>query len=331
MRSNFREIPLYLDLLCEYGFEEVALQTAEINAHNSSREPKLAEDEALADAGEIAELYTLMQGSLPAARRRFRSIRISGLTSLFEVHGLDAGFLQEGSRGLYPNSGDLAQDDAAGTPLCPNPWTTMFVAENGDVHLCFLAEPVGNLYEAPLAEIWNSPRALAKRSHMISGRYLASGCSARWCSWREGKPATPPDGIAGLRTEMRQLAERAAAMEPLVRIGEAHTDDSQGIAQVRRVAAGRDRRIRELEALFVDLCATNAAIHEKGQRKIDELEAGQEKARRRIEHLEASQQKALADFADLHREYSRLRGMLPVRIADKVSRLWRRRPAGGAP
>ena len=329
MRSNFREIPRYLDLLAANGFEDVALQTAEINAQNSSREPQLEEQETIAAESEIRELHALMVAVMPGAWRRFRQVRTSGLTSLFEPLGLDTAFLNEETSGLYPDSDDLARQQPAGIPLCPNPWTTLFVAENGDVHLCFLAEPVGNLYEAPLAAIWNSPRALAKRSNMIAGRYLASGCSERWCSWREGKPATPPaHEIGALREEMQQLAGRAAAIGPLVQIGA--PDVSHGIAQVRRMLAARDQRIHELEALFVELCEKNAAIHERGQQRIDDLEAGvaelqaaQEQARRRIADLETSEGKAVADFDDLQREYRRLGGMLPVR-------LWRglRRVAG---
>ena len=33
----------------------------------------------------------------------------------------------------------------------------------------FFRMPVGNLYESPLVKIWNSPRAIAKRSEMIHG------------------------------------------------------------------------------------------------------------------------------------------------------------------
>jgi MoaA/NifB/PqqE/SkfB family radical SAM enzyme len=330
MRSNFRELPQYLDLMSQHGFEEVALQTAEINAHNTAREPNLAADESIAGEAEVRELHALIQGLLPEARRRFRSIRISGLTSLFEAWGLDSSFLDEQEQGLYPDSRDLTQAEPAAVPLCPNPWTTMFVAENGGVHLCFLAEPVGNLYEEPLAAVWNSPHALAKRSRMISGRYLAAGCSAHWCSWREGKPAAAPSAAIGaLREEMKQLAGRAAASEPLVQIGGAQGEADRGIAQVRRMVASRDRTIRELEAGFVELCETNREIHERGQHYIEDLEAGiadlesgHEKARRRIEDLEASEQKAVADFNSLEREYRRLRGTLPGRIAARLSRLW---------
>jgi hypothetical protein len=176
-------------------------------------------------------------------------VRTSGLTSLFESQGLDCSFLREEVERLYPNSDDLSQNEPAGIPLCPNLWTTLFVVENGDAHLCFLSEPVGNLYEMPLASIWNSPRVLAKRSHMISVRYLKWGCSARWCSWREGKPAAAPGGSARIRAlqeEIKQLAGRATGMQPLVQIGETPS----GIAAVGRMVSARDRQIRELEAIF---------------------------------------------------------------------------------
>src|SRR5205823_2989928 len=99
----------------------------------------------------------------------------SGLAGLFASHGLETNFLCEQNQGLYPDSDDLA--DEKGLECCPNPWTTLFVGEAGSVHLCFLAEAIGNLYESPLAATWNSLPALAKRSEIIAGRYNESGCS----------------------------------------------------------------------------------------------------------------------------------------------------------
>lgn len=61
------------------------------------------------------------------------------------------------------------------TSLCINPWTTVSVAQNGDVtSCCFIFEPkkdeinyYGNLYEQSLAEIWSSERVQEMReSHM---------------------------------------------------------------------------------------------------------------------------------------------------------------------
>ena len=281
LRSNFREIPRYLELMAEYGFIDVTLQTPEINRENSRREPNLVRDEVIADPVEIAELHSILRGILMRARRHFRMVRISGLQSLFEARGLDAAFLEEQENGLYPDSDDLAVATAKqfepkplnplGAPeepspetakhsesnavvprpaqsgafeLCPNPWTTMFVAENGDVHLCFLAEPVGNLYEAALPNIWNSPRAVAKRADMIAGRYMASGCSRNWCSWREGKAASPPPQ-EDARALLVELAGKKVA-DPLPILQD---EVPSKLDAVRRMLAERGRRVSELELL----------------------------------------------------------------------------------
>jgi MoaA/NifB/PqqE/SkfB family radical SAM enzyme len=233
LRSNFREIPKYLELAHENGFIDVALQTAEINRANSTREPHLAEREAIVDSHEASELYALLREALPRARRCFRIVRVSGLQTLFEKHGYDASFLLERENGLYPDSADLLTSPAGSFELCPNPWTTLFVAENGGVHLCFLAEPVGNLYESPLVEIWNSPKAVARRLRMIQGKYMASGCSSRWCSWREGK-AAPPVGAAN-----------ADPATPFPILGEDSVP--AGLTAVRRTLAENNRRLQEAE------------------------------------------------------------------------------------
>ncbi len=269
LRSNFREIGSYLELALEHGFAEVTLQTAEINHENSTREPTLVADEVITQAEEVQELHDLMQRVLPPARSVFRAVRVSGLQDLFERHGLDTNFLSEQQNGLYPESDDLAP---AAFELCPNPWTTLFVAENGDVHLCFLSKPVGSLYEESLAAIWNSPAAIAKRSDMAAGRYTQSGCSTNWCSWRDGRQAsglTEDQRRAELETE-----SQAAELLPVLQPG---ANGPSAIAAARRRLADTDRRMRELEAL-------------------------QHGAQRHIDHLEAKTEKAVADFRALERE-----------------------------
>jgi len=363
MRSNFREIPQHLELMKQHGFSDVSLQTILVNEENASREPALARDEVITEGAEVRELYGLLREVLPAERRRFRMIRTSGLTSLFERHGLDTSFLLEEFQGLYPDSDDLSEvreaaapdlhpagaraaagagsvrqptppgvrnrplspaaqdasyescpaecgrggdgvrasraDDDRASRLCPNPWTTLFVAENGDVRLCFLSEKIGNLYETPLASIWNCQRALAKRSDLLSGRYLASGCSPLWCAWREGRKAAPAASgeAAALRAEMKELVARAWQMRLSLPTGSA----SPAIAAVRRLLDSRDQRIAELEAMFVQLCEANAAVHEKGQEHIDHLE-------NKIQQLNV--------------EIDRLSQRLLIRLAQKVWREW---------
>jgi len=270
-----------------------------------------------------------VQELLPLGRRLFRAVRTSGFTSLFREHGLDASFLREHSDGLYPDSEGLTATSSSDGPptapaedrisLCPNPWTTLFVAENGDVHLCFLAEPIGNLYQAPLISIWNSPAALAKRSRVISGRYVASGCSPRWCSWRDGKRANVAasaeiqSGIA----EMRQLASRAAAVPPSIQ-----TDEyPSGLPAVRRQVSAWKRSVHELQAIVERLCETNERIQEKGQRYISRLEAKESAADAHIAHLEAKAGKAVADYEALAREWQRFRSWRIIRLALTVARI----------
>jgi MoaA/NifB/PqqE/SkfB family radical SAM enzyme len=252
LRSNFREIPRYLELMHENGFLDVALQTIEINHANTTREPLLVEREVIRDPHDVADLYDLMRDNLPRARKCFRMVRVSGLQTLFEKYGYDASFLQEQENGLYPDSEGLSTAPAAQTPgelpsenkfeLCPNPWTTLFVAENGGVHLCFLSEPVGNLYEAPLIEIWNSPRAIVKRLRMIQGKYMASGCSENWCSWREGQAVPPVDAAtaAALAHEERRESET-----PFPILGGDAVPS--GLTAVRRTLTENNRRLAEME------------------------------------------------------------------------------------
>jgi len=194
--------------------------------------------------------------------------------------------------------------EAAGCALCPNPWTNLFVAENGDVLVCFLSVPIGNLYETPISRMWNSPRAMAQRSDMLAGRYLEAGCSPRWCSWREGKKAAPPrsDSLAELRAETALLAGRAARAQSPVPTG----DGPSAIAAVRRMAASRDQRIQELEVMFAQLCDNNAAIQERSQEH--------------IAHLEAKAEAAIAEFRKQEQEFVRYRELPLIRAADALSR-----------
>lgn len=248
MRSNYRELPQYFDLLRRESIEEVALQTLEITNHNSDQ----ARAEVLSDPAEVRDLHAILRDAL--APGGFRRVSVSGLRCLFDAHGLDSAFLDEG---LYP-------DTRGGAPaVCPNPWTTLFVAENGDAHLCFLSTPLDNLYRTPLTEIWNSPAALAKRANIAAGRYLKSGCSPDYCGWREGQ-ASPPSPL--------QLLDEFQALKQAMAESPSPPAADGDLAAVRRALAARDRRIAELEALHAHLCETNAQFHARGRAYIDELE-----------------------------------------------------------
>jgi hypothetical protein len=259
MRSNFREIPQYLELMQQHGMIDVALQTMELSPENTSRIPALEADEAITARQEVEDLHAILRDVLPRFRKTFRMVRVSGLHTLFEKHGLSAAFLEEGGKSLYPDSDGLSE---GAFELCPNPWTTLFLVENGDVHLCFISQPIGNLYSDSLSALWNSPMAISKRSDMISGRYLASGCSRQYCGWREGQ-SSPPRDIDAKRREWRELA----SVQPWQ---QSQIEASENLALVRRLVVEERRKRNELE------------VHKRS------LESLLEGARRHIDHLEGA-------------------------------------------
>jgi MoaA/NifB/PqqE/SkfB family radical SAM enzyme len=307
MRSNFREIPVFLDLMEELGIFEVAFQTMLTDDRNLSREPWLGE-EVICDEAEVRELYEICREVVVRRARAFDRIAWSGLTSLFARFRLDTAFLDEEGSSLYTdcnrferkNRGgpcataephfELPSISAAlakridGQKQCPNPWTTMFITENGDISICFLSEPVGNLYERPLAEIWNCPRAVAKRSRMLAGRYTASGCSKLWCDWRDGKVTDPPDPeswheLLELFQELRRLLATGTTSAEL-------PDVPRNLRAYRRLVLDKERRIKELESNLEQMWNDNGAIHTAGQRHIKHLE---EKVRLAGERLASAQ------------------------------------------
>lgn len=304
MRSNFREIPLFLELLMELGIRQVSFQIILVDPRNLEREPDLGTEEIIKNPDEIRELHTILKKVTLLQSPWFHRIAWSGLNSLFLEHGLDADFLHEQSSTLTPdqdNAGSADPDavnshahlippevhDKLGafpsvtcadehlSPTCPNPWSTMFITENGDVSLCFLSDPVGNLYQTPLVQLWNGPAAIAKRSDMLHGRYLESGCSGLWCNWRQGSkgPVPTPESwrqllkLSGIISKQMKSPQLQDADATLI-MG----DKKRGLQAVRRLLQERDTRIKELEAVIVDLWDKNSVLHEAGQKHINHLE-----------------------------------------------------------
>lgn len=306
MRSNFREIPRFIEISKDLGIPKTTFQTIVVDERNLSREPTLTE-EVISDPGEVRELYDIIRRVVEEEREHFELINISGLRSLFEENGLDTAFIREETFSLYPDNegvdlnpntisrecleclamaGEGSREEARAVgaepaagentdeiSLCPNPWTLMFITEYGNVHTCFMATPVGNLYETPLVRLWNSPMAISARGLMSSGRYGEAGCSGLWCSWREGRRL---DALADLnRGEMihrfREMVDAALA-KPL-HAGDEVVESTSIIGAVRRMLTERDRRITELEWHLSDLCEKNRRMLEEADRRRQEPES----------------------------------------------------------
>jgi MoaA/NifB/PqqE/SkfB family radical SAM enzyme len=309
MRSNYREIPEFLALMRNLGIYEVAFTTMQTDARNLTREPGLV-NEVIKDPKEVHELYSILQQAMAEQRPHFRQMLWNGLHSLFEQHGLDPRFLDEENTALYPDHGSKPQETPAlendgKIKLCPNPWSLMFVVENGDVLLCFLADPVGNLYESPLVKIWNSPRAIAKRSEMIDGRYLASGCSKLWCDWRDGKTCTMPttQSRRELLDVFKRMRDKVVAPESEPRPPELPLGR---LAAVRRLLESRERRILELEASLADLWKKNGLLHDTGQSYIDHIEKQNRQLQSHIDHSEKQHRQAEAYIDHIEKQNGQL-------------------------
>ncbi len=274
MQSNYKEIPSLLQTARDYGIKQVSFQIPVIDERNLSRDPGLASEIEFSEV-QVKELHDLTRRSMEEKRREFRCINFSGLHSLFQKHSLDTDFLAEDRYSIYPGDNEENKQSASKPDgeaacnqirLCPNPWTLMYVPENGDVHLCSAAPSIGNIYETPLISLWNSPKAIAMRSNIIEGRYEAAGCSRQWCSWREGKKSDQPekirlqDPISEFRRLTRQSAEKKETPTQLP------ADDLP--KSVRRMLAERGQRIAELEARCFMLCEKKAEMSQATENEI---------------------------------------------------------------
>ncbi|NWG13258.1 MAG: radical SAM protein [Acidobacteria bacterium] len=298
MRSNFREMPAFLRLAEDHGIQRVSFQILLVDRRNLSRDPGLVGEVDFAP-DEVREMYELFRSVIENQGKKFKSINVSGVHSLFNAHGLETGFLQEDRFSVYPdNEGygrevpgqpsggalaiaaaeGIAEQTArppavtAGFQPCPNTWTLLYITETGDVHVCFMAPPIGNLFESPLVSLWNCSGAMAARSNIVNGSYEAAGCSKLWCTWREGRKgsqvlgATVREMIAEFRA-LTGLALRAGV--PAMQTG----DPTSLVTPVRRMLSERNQRIAELEWRFADLCEKNRIMLEAADKRNQSLAA----------------------------------------------------------
>ena len=193
------------------------------------------------------------------------------------------------------------------------------------MHLCFISQPIGNLYSESLSALWNSPKAIAKRRDMISGRYLASGCSRQYCGWREGK-SSPPRSIHPGRQEWRELVRIQPSQQ-------SELEPSGTLALVRRLVAEERRKGSELDVYKRSL----ESQLKSGQRHIDhletkvrQLESLLEAGHKSIDHLETRTEKVLTDCCNFEAGSTRYLARWLARAARKASKIlrtFRHRPA----
>lgn len=106
---------------------------------------------------------------------------------------IDAGFVVEGPdklRRIVRQFRARLGQARASAPKCNAPWVSAVVEADGSVRPCFFHDSIGNIEEAPLAEILNGERGVTFRAHLdiasspicrdcVCSLFLESGTQAR--------------------------------------------------------------------------------------------------------------------------------------------------------
>jgi MoaA/NifB/PqqE/SkfB family radical SAM enzyme len=170
MRENLGELPALVDLAAEIGVPEVYVQRLVLHDHGLARaehslygQLRAQEEAALAEAAARAEAHGLL-------------FRASGLISP-----------RESLRGQEDREGEPVKPWAA----CHRPWTLTYITANGNVLPCCISPfstsdypglILGNVFQAPFAQIWNGERYVARRAalHTAHPLHPCELCGTHW-------------------------------------------------------------------------------------------------------------------------------------------------------
>jgi radical SAM protein with 4Fe4S-binding SPASM domain len=168
MRENLPELPMLADLALETGVREIYVQRLIYFGEGLARE-----DQALFRRAQEEEIAV-----------------IAATKARCEEHGLQ--FRATGSVTPMEYLGVQASDlPARPWSACHRPYTLAYIAATGNVYSCCFApfhpgpassRVLGNVFETPLAEIWNGPRYQAFRAAFESDDPWdqCAGCGSNW-------------------------------------------------------------------------------------------------------------------------------------------------------
>lgn len=165
-QANFADWPRIVDAAHEMGLDQISFLAADVSTDAFNR-PELWDQPR-------QEEVKLEREQLP------RMLQV--LEALFRSHAADfaSGYIAESPAKLrriyeyYAAFYGLAEFPAV---RCNAPWVSTVVEADGSVRPCFFHAPLGNIKEAPLADILNSPAAIAFRQ----GLDVASDPICRKC------------------------------------------------------------------------------------------------------------------------------------------------------
>jgi MoaA/NifB/PqqE/SkfB family radical SAM enzyme len=164
MRRNLDELPALVDLVADWGVDELRVQnlshsfddTDPTGAYGEIRE--FAAGEALWNGDDAEVTATVFAAARERADARGVAVRLPGI--------------------------DLDSPGSAATPGCTWPWDGVYVTSAGIVQPCCMVMgddriALGDLNTTEFPEIWNGPAYRAFRAGLLSGRApdVCLGCS----------------------------------------------------------------------------------------------------------------------------------------------------------
>lgn len=151
MKANYREVEKFIDFAKEYEFDLVQLM------------PIVGEDtpeHIFSSKHKNMEILEYLDSMAGAVQEKARQYNIELFNSLPSLHAVS-----ENTEVAEPYSGN-------GEPFCYLPWQQLLIYPDGNVRFgCFCIDPIGNVLENSIEEIWNSEKAKEYRKKITENDY----------------------------------------------------------------------------------------------------------------------------------------------------------------
>lgn len=165
MRSNYRELELFIDFAKKHGFRDVQINPVlYIEGNENIFQPP------------DPEAIRFLEQAVPRCRQKAAECGIGFMSGLPKTGPVDAG--PAPNRPPDPNGGPAV--------LCRKPWKKLFVdiSRHANVYPeCFCPTAAGNLLTDGISDIWNSPVMREYRKRLVE-RSMNGYCSQECTSGR---------------------------------------------------------------------------------------------------------------------------------------------------
>jgi MoaA/NifB/PqqE/SkfB family radical SAM enzyme len=154
-KANFHHLRATVIAAQGLGLNSISFLAADVTSSAFNRDlvwPIERQDEVALTASEVGDLDR----------------EISALTKDFTTE-IDSGFIAESAAKLGKIvrhfRAQLGMDNAT-APICNAPWVSTVVESDGAVRPCFFHAPIGNIHQATLEDVLNSPAAMDFRENL---------------------------------------------------------------------------------------------------------------------------------------------------------------------